>query len=203
MLLLNNLKTRKIINPNKNHIQIHVLEFLPIEIQNRPLLVKAFYSDTPMIFSADQGTLMALLLDTLFKANALLDKQSYSDHIMQVIFDILEDQVTDASIHDTHTDVAFRAAEYIWNHYAEKLHVSDVSTHFYVSKSHLEKLFREVHNMSIGAYIRTVRVYHVKALLEKTPDLSVLDAAYTCGFNSSSGFYKAYKAVTNENPRPR
>lgn len=42
VLLLNNLKTRKIINPNKNHIQIHVLEFLPIENTKQTVTGQSF-----------------------------------------------------------------------------------------------------------------------------------------------------------------
>lgn len=100
-----------------------------------------------------------------------------------------------------YTGEALRASEFIWKHFREPLSVSVIATSLHISKSHLEKCFKLVLGISVGAYIRAIRVYHVLSTLESTHNRSMLDIAFERGFNSSSGFYKAYKTATGQCPK--
>lgn len=203
VVLLNNLTPRRIINKNSETLHIDIFEFSPIEIQNRPLLVQAFYNAEPAIISSGNGKLIKALLSDVSRAYLSVKNQDFYDHMMQAIFDLLEDTFSYSLTHTNYSSTAFHAARFIWDHFTEDITVPTVADHLNVSKNHLEKIFKQVHGVCVGAYIRSIRIYHFMSLLKSNPNGSVLDIALTCGFNSSSGFYKAYKAVTGTNPRSK
>lgn len=200
IVLLNNLTPRRITN-NKTTLRMQIFEFLPIEIRNRHRLLQAFYSEEPIILSTDNVRPLATILTLLSQAHNTIKNQGFFVHSIQALFDLLEDVVPSESKTLKYTDEAFRAADFIWKHFRESLTIPSIATNLHISKSHLEKCFKLVHGISIGTYIRTIRIHHVLSALESTPDRSVLDIAFECGFNSSSGFYKAYKTATGQCPK--
>ncbi len=200
IVLLNNLMPRRIKN-NKTTLRMQIFEFLPIEIKNRPHLLHAFYSAEPTILSTDNARPLAALLNLLAQTYNTVKSQSFFTHGIQALFDLIEESAPSTSEILKHTEEAFRASEFVWKHFRESFTVPVLAAHLHISKSHLEKCFKQTHGISIGAYIRAVRIYHVLSALENTPTRSVLDIAFECGFNSSSGFYKAYKTITGKCPK--
>lgn len=201
IVLLNNLAPRKIINTKAVTIEIEVFEFSPAYILNRKLLPKIFYSDHPVVVSLKNRKPISTLLSVISESYGSTTKPEFCGHVLQAVFDLLEDEAHDDLPNPKQSAVVFEAIEFIWEHYREDISVPDVARHLNVSKNHLEKLFKNMHFTGVGAYIRIIRVYKAISLLEEGDERSVLDIAFSCGFNSSSGFYKAYKAVTGQNPR--
>ena len=201
IVLLNNLVPRKIINTNALALNIEVFEFSPACILNRKLLSEMFYNVMPTVVSFKMQKLIDAQLSVVADTYKAIPSVGITDHMLQAVFDLLE--------HDTHhclstsksSAIVLKAVAFIWEHYYEDISVPYVAKHLNISKNHLEKLFKDMHGIGVGAYIRIIRVYKVISLLEKHPDASVLNIAFSCGFNSSSGFYKAYKDVTGRNPR--
>lgn len=90
--------------------------------------------------------------------------------------------------------------------YAEEHTESDLSLEtlaavFNVSREHLSRTLHKHLSQNWSKYVAHLRVRKVNALLQEKPDLSVLDAAFLCGFESSNTFYRAYKREYAKKPR--
>ena len=201
IVLLNNLIPRKIINTKALTIEINVFEFSPAYIFNRRLLPAIFYSEKPVSVTIKNRNLISDLLSVISKSHQEVPNPEFFGHIFQAIFDLLENDAGDRFSNGKRSAMAYNAAQFIWEHYFEDISVPDVARSLNISKNHLEKIFAELYGIGVGAYIRIIRVYIAMSLLEEDDKKSVLDIAFSCGFNSSSGFYKAYKAVVGQNPR--
>lgn len=201
IVLLNNLLPRTIKNQKQPLSRIDIFEFLPIELRERPLLAQAFYGqETNIIFHPD-GNLARNLLITISTTYKTINKQSFRNHIMQAVFDIIEDMFCHSDSHIKHSDLSFQAANFIWEHFADDITVSSVAKHLYVGKNQLEKTFKQSFGVCVGMYIRSIRIYHVINLLQKNDNRSILDIALSCGFKSSSGFYKTYNSLVHSTPK--
>ena len=64
-----------------------------------------------------------------------------------------------------------------------------------VSSSTLLRLFNRYENTSPGEYLAKLRIDRVKQMLAAN-DLSILEAAYCCGFKTQSSFYACFKKNT-------
>ena len=201
IVLLNNLIPRRIINQNASVLELEVFEFSPTYILNRKLLPQMFYSTEPVVVSSKTRKLINDLLSVIAEACETLPMIDCSNHLLQAVLDLLEYDPHNALLNKKCTTTVLDAVEFIWAHYREDISVPAVSEHLTISKNHLENMFKDILGTSVGAYIRTVRIYKAISLLEDHPERSVLDIAFSCGFNSSSGFYKAYKDVTGRNPK--
>ena len=69
----------------------------------------------------------------------------------------------------------------------------------YCTPEHLSRTFHRLSGMLLSDYIRRIRVQTVLRKLYES-NITVLNAALTCGFRSASGFYKAFKAETGMSP---
>lgn len=200
VILLNNLTARKMLAMFSPRLIIDVFEFSPVEIRNRPRLISAFYGESTAIVPKTEGFLLSSLLDTLMLSCDSAENDELIYHQLQGIFCLLENRFSSAPPGGT-GNIAFEAANFIWEKFAEDISVPDVAEHLNISKSHLEKEFKKVHGICVGEYIRSIRIYNVNKVIKAEPERSVLDIAFSCGFKSSSGFYKAYKAVTGSAPK--
>ncbi len=68
------------------------------------------------------------------------------------------------------------------------------------SESYLRHKFKEVTGLSYGAYIRRLRFFHAKKLLEAGGE-TVKRARLEIGLNDHSSFSKAYKRYFGETPK--
>jgi len=57
-------------------------------------------------------------------------------------------------------------AEYVNLNYKNKISLDDISKHFYVSKSYLSRIYKEVTGFTVNEYINIVRIKKAKFLLE-------------------------------------
>ena len=80
----------------------------------------------------------------------------------------------------------------------EKLSLSEIAEHFFMSKSHLCHLFKEHTGLTINQYIKQKRFIRVKEL--RADGYSLTDACSRAGFGSYSNFYKMYSNETGHSP---
>ncbi len=92
------------------------------------------------------------------------------------------------------------AMQYIQSAYREDLTLEAVAGRFYLSPAYFSRLFTKYCGMTFQNYLTRIRILKVIELLENS-SLNILDAAYQCGFSSSSGFYKAFKQMTGVTPK--
>lgn len=81
------------------------------------------------------------------------------------------------------------------------LSLKTVAEVFGYSREHFSKILNKYIAESWGDYVNRIRARRVKAMLMTHSELTVLDAAFMCGFESANTFYRAYKKEFGESPK--
>ena len=91
------------------------------------------------------------------------------------------------------------AISYLHAHLEGDLSRETIAAALYVSPSHLSRIFKEYTGVTLQEYIVRCRVERAVTLIRggKRP----IDAAFESGFGSTSGFYRAFAAVTGKKPK--
>ena len=97
-------------------------------------------------------------------------------------------------------ELLMTALEYIEVHLCDEIKSNDVAEFCFCSKSTLEKLFRNVHNVSLHEYIIRRRMMLAAKKLSQEPKLSILDIALEYGYSSHESFARAFEQVWNCKP---
>lgn len=87
---------------------------------------------------------------------------------------------------------------YINSHYTQELSLEDIAAHFYISKSHLLRLFKRHTNATVHNYICAKRILLAKSLLKD--GVPVGQVCNQCGFRSYPCFYQAFVRSTGTSP---
>ena len=91
------------------------------------------------------------------------------------------------------------AQEYIHDHYAEKLYISDIAHHVGVAPAYLQRLFRQKTGMSISEYINDLRLKRSKFLLTHS-ELTLEDVAENAGFRSRQRLAQVFRKAEHCSP---
>lgn len=87
------------------------------------------------------------------------------------------------------------------NNYPELPHtINSISTKSGLSPSKLQQGFKFMHDMTLGEYIREVRLKKSEMLI-RTTDLNISQVVYSIGFTSRSYFCKIFKKKFNCSPK--
>ena len=70
-----------------------------------------------------------------------------------------------------------------------------------MSEAHFSRSFKAYSGIPLREYVTRSRVFRVISRLRQEPERNILDIALDCGFNTSSGFYRAFGSVTGTTPR--
>lgn len=92
-------------------------------------------------------------------------------------------------------DALISAKEYVLQHYAEDISLTEVANHVSLSPSYFSKRFKKDNNMNFIDYLVDVRIQRAKVLLISSR-YKVNEICKMCGFNSLNHFYKTFKDVT-------
>lgn len=90
-------------------------------------------------------------------------------------------------------------AEYINLYYKNKISLDYLSKHFYVSKSYLSRIYKEVTGFTVNEYINIVRIKKARLLLETT-NTSITEIAEQVGYDSITYFEKVFKTYMEISP---
>lgn len=88
--------------------------------------------------------------------------------------------------------------QFINENLAGDLSLSNLETHFYMSKYYLSRQFKQFTGLSLYQYIIKKRLIAARNLLRS--GASVMDACLQSGFNDYSNFLKAFKREFGKNP---
>ena len=88
---------------------------------------------------------------------------------------------------------------YIENNYASEITLGDAARQADLSVFHFSRLFRNMSGMNFKTFLNSVRIRRAESLLRES-DLSVIDIAFECGFNSIRTFNRVFKAVKGCTP---
>ena len=89
--------------------------------------------------------------------------------------------------------------EYINRHLTEDLSLSKLCELFYISKSHLNRTFKQLTGSTVWEYVKTKRLVMARELLQN--GVRPTDVATRCGFGEYSAFFYAYKAKYGVAPK--
>lgn len=87
------------------------------------------------------------------------------------------------------------ALSYIEENYREKLKLSEVADHAYVSQWHLSKLLNRQTGQSFSDILNSIRIEKAKELL-KEPSLRIGNIAEEVGFQDIAHFSRVFKKIT-------
>lgn len=91
--------------------------------------------------------------------------------------------------------------EFINDNLTEELSLDLIAERFFITKPYLCRMFREQTGFTIKRYIQYKRIVMVRELCFE--GMPVGEACLNAGFNSYSGFYRAYVKIMNESPGQR
>jgi len=100
-------------------------------------------------------------------------------------------------IKESHVSLVKSAVDYILKNLSDNLSLSKIASHFFVDKSHLSRIFKNVTGMTVHEYININRVKKAQELLEN--QLPIDDIAKILGFNSTTYFtsvFTKYAAIS-------
>ncbi len=118
------------------------------------------------------------------------------DSVMQTGTDDFPDEAArSSSVHALE-----KMETYIRLHLSDTLSIEELASVAGLSTTHLSRLFKKKHGMTIVDYITEQRMQLAVQLLAD-PVMPVSTAALRCGFNNYSYFTKAFKKYTGKTPR--
>lgn len=97
-------------------------------------------------------------------------------------------------------DAVEAAERYIREHISEEISREELAQAVYLSPTHLSRLFKKKHNMTLIDYITEQRILLAKELL-KQENLTVSAVAAKAGYGNYSYFTKAFRKYTGKTPR--
>lgn len=89
---------------------------------------------------------------------------------------------------------------YVNLHFGEPLELEELSLRFYISKSYLSRMFKQVTGFGFAEYVNLTRVKEAERLLRET-NYSITHVSELSGFDNFSHFGKMFKRLTGVTPR--
>jgi len=99
-----------------------------------------------------------------------------------------------------HSDVVFKAMNYIKANYAGKITLDDIAKHVFLSRSYLSTVFKDDTGMSVTDYIKHTRIEKSKLFLLDN-HIKLADIAALCGFEDQSYFTKVFRSEVGISPK--
>ncbi len=97
-------------------------------------------------------------------------------------------------------ELLMASLDYIERHLSDNIKTSDVAAACFCSKSTLEKLFRNAHNISVHEYVIRRRMMLAARRLSQNPGTSILEIALEYGYGTHESFARAFEQVWNCKP---
>lgn len=89
-------------------------------------------------------------------------------------------------------------SNYINEHYNEPLTLDDLTSRFFISKSHLLREFKHIYNTSVHQYIIHKRISVARDMM--TDGISPTEVYLQCGFRDYSNFFRVFKSEYDMSP---
>lgn len=96
-------------------------------------------------------------------------------------------------------DVAEKAKQLIDNFFAAKQELDQEIKSLGVTRHRMIRIFKEQYGVTPSEYMNELRIEEAKSRLAET-DESIIDIAYSVGFNSLSAFYRLFRKMSGVSP---
>lgn len=157
----------------------------------------------PRFFRFENFSLLRSLfgLCTQKRKNAESDRSVYGGAVKILLGELAECVPFVSRKKDRQSALVCNVLQYAEDHFRENLSLSSVARVTGYSQEHLSRMLHGYLSENWTAYVNRLRVRRAETLLKNDPTLSVLDAAFSCGFDSPNTFYRAYKREFGKKPR--
>lgn len=176
---------RMVINFQPSQVPSAFMERLLSSFNNRPIGKMNHYPQST--FSNNQ---LIYYMEKLCFSNDLKIRSAYLNVLLLELSEHFQKlrQIPGTSKHNLCTDVI----SYINEHLTEELSLQQLSEHFFISESQLNRNFKSFLGSTVWDYITRKRLLIAKNQLEQgaNPTKIYLD----CGFNDYTTFYRAYRS---------
>ncbi len=108
------------------------------------------------------------------------------------------DQVFNLS-HVKHTDVIYRAVDYVKKNYMKKITLEETAALVYLSPAYFSRIFKDEMGENFNSYVNQIRVEAARKLL-LNESVSLTDISTLVGFEGQSYFSKVFKKLTGITP---
>lgn len=138
------------------------------------------------------------MLTNLFRESKLVRESVLSEHITGMLNQLISQQqgCPDSSLKTTAID---STTSYMNKHFKEPLSLTFLASRVALSPYYFTRIFTEETGFTPHQYLIATRMNAAKFLL-KSSETSIKDIAFTCGFNSESGFCSTFKKWENMTP---
>jgi AraC-like DNA-binding protein len=92
------------------------------------------------------------------------------------------------------------AVGYVDDRYSEELSLPDIARHFGLNPSYFSRLFARHTGMPLFSYVNRIRIQKSCILLKRS-GLTILEIAFTVGYNNLSHFNRYFRRIMGESPR--
>jgi AraC-like DNA-binding protein len=172
--------------PSSDHLMILKNKPLPMAercLSNLQTLLKEYITDSPEPYRKNRILLYcSLLLNDLLDTAASFNEPSSSHASIQ------------------HGSIIDKTHQYIYKNLHRPIRITDISQHVALSESHLRQLYRNVTGISLGEYIKEIKIRKATELF-CTTSMNISEVAFACGFNSLFSFSRAFKRKMHVSPR--
>ncbi|MBC5995556.1 AraC family transcriptional regulator [Romboutsia ilealis] len=123
-----------------------------------------------------------------------------SNYLCNLILNIYEDKLKNQDAPNTIMSPYIRKAiGYIHHHYQDEISIDSICEKLDINKCYFCSLFKKYTGHTFSYFLNNFRVEKSKELLAKT-DLSLLEVAFSVGFNNQTYYSIIFKKFTNQTP---
>lgn len=90
--------------------------------------------------------------------------------------------------------------QFISEHYFEQIDANMIAYKFLISRSKLDRDFKQFTGVTIHSFIDMCRFNNAKLLIKKRPDMTISDIASACGFSNDTYFFPFFKKNSGMTP---
>lgn len=129
-----------------------------------------------------------------------IDQAVYASDAIQLIEEFIQEAEGITRETDTSTNPGFhRLLNYIQEHYAEPITLTEVAKKFHFNASYLSSYFSANNSEGFSEYVNKVRVQKAKEMLVATEE-SISEISDRVGYSDQSYFTKVFKKMTGVSP---
>lgn len=119
--------------------------------------------------------------------------------LKEILFILIKHFWEEGLIHHNRSMLSVKIEQFVQEHIKEKLTVSNLCEHFYLSKNSLYHLFATEFNTTVSDYVLTKRIQNSIKMLKES-DSSITMIASECGFTDYNYFIRAFKKQVGITP---
>lgn len=204
VVIFNNLHKRNIHKVLTDMVTYEFFDFLPTCLSNEKLR-NFFYTQTHKVVSKNDGIAEKIyfLLDDLKNEmecqNDMFQKMSIERHLDLLTLVFFRNIETQRPNTNTALDSIAKCIQYIQSHLNQEIKIHQLATDCGYSDEYFSRVFKKYMGVSPISYVINLRLENVMHLMAST-NMTIQNAAYQSGFQSSSAFYKAFKTYKQTSP---